>query len=146
MESYGKNEGRQQKKQEEREQQEEQKKQAQKTDASPSFAHAVQLLQAGAKLQDLPPEEAQEVVQILGNQTVLRLMNGGGKLAPLAPEPPTHPSDADILPETQVDIRWPMLTALPQLQRSGKRPDAVFSIENIRPMGRYTEGGVILDG
>ena len=146
MESYDKNEDKQQKKQEERERREEQIRQAQQTNASPAFAHAAQLLQAGARLQDLPPEEAREVVHILGNQTVLRLMNGGGKLAPLAPEPPNAVSSTNTLPLTQVDIRWPMLCALPQLQRSGKGPGAVFSIENFRPMGQNTEGGVILDG
>ena len=146
MESYGKNEDKQQKKQEEREQQEEQKEQAQQKNASPAFAHAVQLLQAGAMLRDLPPEEAREVVQILGNQTVLHLMNGGGKPVPLAPEPPSAVSSTNTLLLTQVNIRWPMLCALPQMQRSGKRPGAVFSIENFRPMGQNTEGGVILDG
>ena len=73
-------------------------------------------------------------------------MNGGGKPVPLAPEPPIHKAEGQALPETQVNIRWPMLTALPEMQRSGERPKVMFSIENFRPMGQNTEGGVILDG
>ena len=144
--SYGKNEEKQQKKQDNREEQEEKKKQAQQTNASPAFTHAVQMLQAGAKLSDLPPEEARELAAVLGNQTVLQLMNGGGRSAPLAPEPPSRGAAGDRLPETEVNIRWPMLCTLPEIQRSGSRPNGMFPIENFRPMGQYTESGVIPNG
>ena len=111
---------------------------------TPAFAHAAQLLQSGAKLQDLSPAEAREVAATIGNQSVLRLLNGGNSV-PLASAPPDRSADA-TLPETEVDVRWPILCPLPGFQRDGPLSGQAFSTERFRPMGRRTESGVIPDG
>ena len=109
-----------------------------------AVVHAVQLLQSGAKLQDLSPEEAREVAAVIGNQSVLQLLSGGSSV-PLASAPPDR-STEETLPETAVDIRWPILCVLPGFERDGPLSGQAFSMEHLRPMGQRTESGVIPDG
>ena len=110
----------------------------------PAFVHAAQLLQSGAKLRDLLPEEAREVAAAIGNQAVLQLLNGG-KPIPLAPAPPGRGTE-QALPETEVSIRWPILIAPPHFARNGPLPESVFPIDRFVPMGRQAGSGVIPDG
>lgn len=111
---------------------------------SPMLYEASQMLQSGAKLQDLSPEELRELASAVGNQTMRQLLCGGGEL-PLAPAPPGREA-VKALPETEVDIRWPALCTPPNLARDGPLPTGVFPIERFRPMGHSAEGGVIPDG
>ena len=116
----------------------------QSDDPAAAFVHAAQLLQSGARLQDLSPEEAREVASAIGNQSMLNLMHGGGSI-PLAAAPPGR-STEEALPETAVDIRWPILCALPGFKRDGPLPGKAFQMDRFRPMGQCTGNGVIPDG
>ena len=109
-----------------------------------AFVNAAQLLQSGARLQDLSPEEAREVASAIGNQSMLNLMHGGGSI-PLAAAPPGR-STEEALPETAVDIRWPILCALPGFKRDGPLPGKAFQLECLHPMGQRMGNGVIPDG
>ena len=111
---------------------------------SAAFAHAAQLLQSGAKLQDLSPEEMREVAAAIGNQSVLQLLHGGNPV-PLTSPPPGR-STEEALPVTAVDIRWPSLCALPGSERDGPLFGKAFSIEWLRPMGQCMGNEVIPDG
>ena len=111
---------------------------------SPVFYEATQTLQSGAKLRDLSPEELKEIAATVGNQTMLQLLRGGGGL-PLAPAPPGR-DGSKTLPETEVEIRWPILYVPPNFARDGPLPRSVFPIECFRPMGQYAESGVIPNG
>ena len=111
---------------------------------SPTFHEASQMLQSGARLRDLSPEELKELAATVGNQTMRQLLRGGGEL-PLAPAPPGREASG-ALPETEVDIRWPILCAPPSFARDGPLPGSVFPIECFRPMGQYAESGVIPNG
>lgn len=113
-------------------------------DPTTALAHASQLLQSGARLQDLSPEEAREIAATIGNQSVLKLLSGGNAI-PLAPAPPGR-STEEALPETAVDIRWPILCALPGFKRDGPLPGKAFQMECFCPMGQCTGNGVIPDG
>lgn len=129
-------------------QQERQKKmpehRRQSSEPTAAFVHAAQLLQSGARLQDLSPQEAREVAAAIGNQSVLKLLRGG-KSVPLASAPPGRGS-GEALPETAVDIRWPILCALPGFKRDGPLPSRAFQMECFRPMGQRMGSGVIPDG
>lgn len=131
-------------KQEQRQQQKVTEQRRQADAPSAAFVHAAQLLQSGAKLRDLSPEEAREVAAAVGNQTVLQLLRGGDPI-PLAPAPPGRETER-TLPVTAVDVRWPALNTLPELPRSGPFPEGVFPVEHFRPMGQYAGGGVIPNG
>ena len=109
-----------------------------------AFVHAVELLQSGAKLRDLSPEDAREVAAAVGNQTMLRLLSGGGSV-PLAPAPPGS-GTADALPETAINIRWPVLSELPVFARDGPLPRRAFPVDCFCPMGQQAGSGVIPDG
>ena len=134
--------------QDRRQQQEQQKSERarQPEQSQAAFTHASQLLQSGAKLRDLPPEEARAVAGAVGNQTMLQLLRGGGAVS-LAPAPPGRAGEAaEGLPEREVDIRWPFLAVPPNFARDGPLPGRVFPIECLRPMGRRREIGVMPDG
>lgn len=131
-----------------RDQQTERKRQAperngeKQTGIAPS--RAAQLLQSGAKLRDLSPEELREMAAAVGNQTMIRLLQGGDAV-PLAPAPPDRDAAAE-LPENTVEIRWPALCVPPTMARDRPLPDGVFSVEALRPMGRGPGNGVTADG
>ena len=116
----------------------------QSDDPAAAFVHAAQLLQSGARLQDLSPQEAREVAAAIGNQSVLKLLHGE-RSVPLASAPPGRGKE-EALPETAVDIRWPILCALPGFKRDGPLPGKAFQTECFRPMGQRMGNGVIPDG
>ena len=109
-----------------------------------AFVNAAQLLQSGARLQDLSPQEAREVAAAIGNQSVLRLLRGGNTV-PLASAPPGRGTE-ESLPETEVDVRWPLLCALPGFKRDGPLPRKAFQTECFHPLGQRMENGVIPGG
>jgi len=109
-----------------------------------ALIQAMTLLQAGARLRDLSPEQAREVAAVLGNQTVLQLLHGGSAVK-LAPAPPGGRTE-EALPVTAVDIRWPALAVPPGLNRDGRPPGGVFDPEHLREMGRYGAEEVPPDG
>ena len=108
----------------------------------PALVNAAAKLQSGAKLLDLSPEETREFASAVGNQTMLQLLRGGGAV-PLAPTPP-GPGNEASLPETEVRIRWPALSAPLNFARDGPLPGSVFPVSCLRPMGRG--GEVVPDG
>jgi len=114
------------------------------SEASPILAQSARLLQSGAKLRDLSPEQAREVAAVIGNQAVLQLLHGGSPIK-LAPAPPGA-RETEALPETAVDIRWPALTGPPKLIRDGPLPGGVFAVEHLREMGSSTAKGGAPDG
>jgi len=110
----------------------------------PALAQGLQLIQAGAKLQDLSPQQAREVAAVLGNQNVLQLLRGGSPVK-LAPAPPGGRTE-EALPVTEVDIRWPAVTVPPKMIRDGPIPPSIFPADHFRPMGVYGSKGVPPDG
>ena len=113
--------------------------------ADAGLAHAAQLLQSGARLRDLSPEDVREVAAAVGNQTMLQFLRSGGGGVPLAPAPPGLQAGT-VLPETEVAVRWPALCAPPVFARDGPLPGGVFPVEAFRPMGHRCESGVMPDG
>jgi len=125
-------------------QQQEQSRTHQREEMSPAMTQAAMLMQSGAKLQDLSPEQAREVAAVIGNQAVLQLLHGGSPIR-LAPAPPGR-GTVEALPETEADVRWPALAVLPNLIRDGPLPGGVFPADRLRPMGAYGARGVPPDG